>query len=82
MPFRDRFVTQYLNPLEVEDEFRTLTDLFSDLCSLEELPYLTHGYGCGKGSGLVVLCFLIWTNSRAGREDGASTQAPDDVPSF
>ncbi len=44
MAFRNRFVTRYLNPLEVEDEFRTLVGLFPSLCELTELPYLTHGY--------------------------------------
>lgn len=44
MAFRDRFVSRYLNPLEVEAEFRDIAARFPDLCRLEELPHLTHGY--------------------------------------
>lgn len=44
MAYRDRFVTKYLNPLEVEAEVANLVLRFPDLCRLEELPFLTHGY--------------------------------------
>lgn len=44
MTFRSRFVTRYLNPLEVEAEVNALVEEFSDLCRLESLPFLSHGY--------------------------------------
>lgn len=44
MAYRERFVTAYLNPLEVAAEFANLSHQFPNLCRLEELPYLTHGY--------------------------------------
>lgn len=44
MTFRSRFVTKYLNPLEVEAEINALVEEFPDLCRLEALPFLSHGY--------------------------------------
>ncbi len=44
MTFRSRFVTKYLNPLEVEAEVNGLAEEFPDLCRLEPLPFLSHGY--------------------------------------
>ena len=44
MPYRDRFVTRYLNPLEVAAEFAALPGAFPNLCRLEPLPFLSHGY--------------------------------------
>ena len=44
MTFLSRFVTKYLNPLEVEAEINALVEEFSDLCRLEALPFLSHGY--------------------------------------
>jgi hypothetical protein len=44
MGFHNRFVTKYLNPLEVMAEVRSLVAKFPDLCRLEELPLQTHGY--------------------------------------
>lgn len=44
MTFRSGFVTKYLNPLEVEAEISGLAEQFADLCRLESLPFLSHGY--------------------------------------
>ncbi|HSE17757.1 MAG TPA: M14 family zinc carboxypeptidase [Pyrinomonadaceae bacterium] len=44
MTFRSRFVTRYLNPLEVEAEVNTIVEEFSELCRLESLPFRSHGY--------------------------------------
>ena len=44
MGFRRGFVDQYLNPLEVRERIDEITQRFPDLCTLEILPYETHGY--------------------------------------
>lgn len=44
MPFRDRFVSKFPNPFKVDAIFATLADEHSDLCRLEQLPFLSHGY--------------------------------------
>lgn len=44
MAFRSHFVTRYLNPLEVEAEVNNLAEAFPDLCRVESLPFLSHGY--------------------------------------
>jgi hypothetical protein len=44
MAFRERFVTDYLDPLQAEKQIGEIVCQFPDLCRLEELPYLSHGY--------------------------------------
>jgi hypothetical protein len=44
MAFQDRFVSRYLNPLEVEAQLSELVGRFPQLCRVEELPFLSHGY--------------------------------------
>jgi len=44
MSYRSRFITKYLNPLEVQAEIEDLVDNFPDFCRLEKLPLESHGY--------------------------------------
>ena len=44
MPFRNRFVSKFPNPLEVDATFEELAKEHQHLCTLEQLPYLSHGY--------------------------------------
>ncbi len=44
MAFRQRFFSGYLNPLEVEAEVMRIAAQFPELCRLETLPHLSHGY--------------------------------------
>ena len=44
MPFRDRFLKKFPNPLEVDATFATLATQHSNLCRLEQMPHLSHGY--------------------------------------
>jgi hypothetical protein len=44
MAFRQRFVTKYLNPLEVDKQIKQLAANFPQICRLETLPHLSHGY--------------------------------------
>jgi Zinc carboxypeptidase len=44
MAFKSGFVTNYLDPLKVEEEVRDLIQRFPDLCRLEDLPFESHGY--------------------------------------
>ena len=44
MQFQDRFVSKFPNPLEVDAIFVALAKEYTDLCRLEQLPYLSHGY--------------------------------------
>ncbi len=44
MPFRDRFVSKFPNPLEVDATFAALAEEHADFCRLEQLPYESHGY--------------------------------------
>lgn len=44
MAFRKRFVSKYLNPLEVDAEIEAVAAEFPELCRLETLPLLSHGY--------------------------------------
>ena len=44
MAFRNQFVRKFPNPIEVDSAFATLAREHGQLCTLEELPYLSHGY--------------------------------------
>lgn len=44
MPFQDRFVNSFPNPLEVDEAFANLALEHSELCRIEQLPYESHGY--------------------------------------
>jgi hypothetical protein len=44
MAYCDRFVTSYLDPLQVDVQMAQLAAEFPDLCRLEGLPHLSHGY--------------------------------------
>jgi hypothetical protein len=44
MSFRSGFVTDYLNPLQVQAEVDSIVSAFPSLCRLETLPHQTHGY--------------------------------------
>ena len=44
MPFRNRFVSKFPNPLEVDAAFAELAQEHAHLCTLEQLPYWSHGY--------------------------------------
>jgi len=44
MAFRRGFVSDYLNPLQVQAEVERAVQRFPELCRLEVLPHKTHGY--------------------------------------
>lgn len=44
MAFRERFFTDYLDPLQAEAQVSEIVARFPHLCKLEELPHPTHGY--------------------------------------
>lgn len=44
MAFRERFVSDYLDPLQTEAQISQIANAFPSLCRLETLPYLSHGY--------------------------------------
>lgn len=44
MTFRERFVTDYLDPLQADAQIEEIASAFPQLCRLETLPYLSHGY--------------------------------------
>src|SRR5205085_7720127 len=48
MSFHSRFVTNYLDPLQVEAEIAAIVSAFPTLCRLETLPHLSHGYNGSK----------------------------------
>ena len=44
MSFRRGFVSEYLDPLAVDTEIASIVTAHPDLCRLETLPHLSHGY--------------------------------------
>lgn len=48
MAFRERFVTEYLDPLQSEAEISRIATTYPELCRLETLPHLSHGYQGAK----------------------------------
>ncbi|HKY30008.1 MAG TPA: M14 family zinc carboxypeptidase [Pyrinomonadaceae bacterium] len=44
MAFENRFFENYLDPLQVEIQVSELANRFPNLCRIEELPFLSHGY--------------------------------------
>ena len=48
MAFRERFFADYLDPLRAEARVGEIAARFPQLCRLEELPHLSHGYSGQK----------------------------------
>lgn len=44
MAFQNRFVTRYLNPLEVDAQIEQIVANHPTLCQLSELSFFSHGY--------------------------------------
>ena len=44
MGFRRGFVSEYLDPLAVEADITAIVTAHPELCRLETLPHLSHGY--------------------------------------
>lgn len=44
MVFRERFVTDYLDPLQAEERIEEIVTGFPQLCRVETLDFLSHGY--------------------------------------
>ena len=48
MPFLERFVSDYLDPLQVATQIEGIAQAFPQLCKLETLAHLSHGYQGAK----------------------------------
>ena len=71
MAFQDRFVDRYLNPIEVEEQLAGLVSRFPEMCRVEELPFLSHGYHGAKVKERIAALYYIsyWSKGLIASKD-------------